>query len=671
LIPHYFDLASQASSVSITVDLIIIIRQQTMTTRDAASTTSSSVIIVAPSQPLDQSSNTDSVSSTDTTDRSPVIVVKKRPQQKQKRITLMKKRCRTVDCNYTNPLSCTTAIVNAEGIGPRTRTNLRRHASYNTVSHYEVPQQETIDRCIATMAGNRGLPNGGTLAIAHDDDNDMNQKMPAVTTADDTLVTNNTSNANNVSWEQDSAMKPTTLFAQAGGGTGGDPDDCDVNQSTSSTRQSAVGGNNNAGVHHGSSHGVKKTRIFADCTNLPDFIDPTTYEYCMNIAAAESSKSHIAPPHATHHAPPPADYHANSKSAATVTPYHQPFLHPAPIPAPAQYYPPQYKRHHHGYHPPQGYPPYQHHGGCYAPPPPPLPPPPPPPAYYHPPPPPAAYYHLAPYHLQPQQHPMMMTTPAVGHHAPMTSSAPTTHEQGPNRPIIFVLNANANTSSNGGAHVRPPNTRCLKLLHEPIPKFDPYYDASAETINLLGGEEGKEGTAVSQTRNAIGNVMGSKLKRPPGVKAAKREKREWDDDSKSLFAGFGTEIVTAVNERDLYDMASQRYNHYVAMGNIKKADEMEEQLDYLMKLRRERVAEQQAKKKAASRQEPPPPAPPAVTPANRCGSTAPGGDHEEKEEEPVTNQEEEEDDDDEELVMFDNEEEEEEEDGQHQAQAQY
>ena len=157
--------------------------------------------------------------------------------------------------------------------------------------------------------------------------------------------------------------------------------------------------------------------------------------------------------------------------------------------------------------------------------------------------------------------------------------------------------------------------------------------------------------------------------RPPGAKAAKREKREVDDDFKGVVGGIGTTMTNAMDERDLYDMVCRRYNHYVSMGNIEKANEMEEELDYLIRLRRERVAEQQAKKKAAtSRQEPPPsdppaPAPPAVTPANRRGST----DEEKKDEEP-TQQEEDDGDDDEELVMFDNEEDD---DGQHQAQAQY
>ena len=211
-------------------------------------------------------------------------------------------------------------------------------------------------------------------------------------------------------------------------------------------------------------------------------------------------------------------------------------------------------------------------------------------------------------------------------------------------------------------------TQCLKLLHESIPKFDPYYDGAIETINLLGGDEdGEEGTAA-QTRNAIGTVMGSKLKRPPGVKAAKREKREVDDDFKGVLGGVGNDMTNAMDERDLYDMVCRRYNHYVSMGNIEKASEMEEELDYLIRLRRERVAEQQAKKKAASRQEPPPsdppaPAPPAVTPANRRGST----DEEKKDEEPTQQEEDDGDDDDEELVMFDNEED----DEQHQAQAQY
>jgi len=63
-------------------------------------------------------------------------------------------------CGYDNPFRCTahgkqkcgtTALVNTEGIGPKTTISLTRHASYSTVARYEKPTQKAQDLCIDTL----------------------------------------------------------------------------------------------------------------------------------------------------------------------------------------------------------------------------------------------------------------------------------------------------------------------------------------------------------------------------------------------------------------------------------------------------------------------------------------------------------------------------------------
>jgi len=175
-------------------------------------------------------------------------------------------------CGYDNPTRCTahgkrksgaTAIVNAPGIGPKTTINLTRHSHYSTVAHYEAPQQESVDRCIFTLAGAGGgnSRGGGGVAIGNDDDDD---KKPAALPRPLMMMSTTSYNDNT----KENVPPPSTA--------GGRQIVMYVPPPSSSDDST----NNN-----------KKLKPIHDQNGAPTLLDSSTYEYCMGLVAAAQTAS--------------------------------------------------------------------------------------------------------------------------------------------------------------------------------------------------------------------------------------------------------------------------------------------------------------------------------------------------------------------------------------------